>query len=274
MSTNVNKISLPIEWPYRVLGHAFIIGGVFAVCLIAIIIKTEFVQNQIHQLALKLYDYSSSLGFTVDDIIVEGREKTSLQEISDTLNLNRSTNILNLDLNDIKQNLESLPWIKDVIVKRSFFPNVIHISIQERQVQSIWQISEKFYPIDTQGNVINADFKATQPILLIVGPKAPDNVSALLEIIKHDEEIFNRIKVANFISERRWNLVLDDIKDGVIIKLPEENIEAAWKKLINLNKTEGLLKRKLTIVDLRLEDKVIVKLGKSSIKEEIKESNI
>ena len=56
--------------------------------------------------------------------------------------------------------------------------------------------------------------------------------------------------------------MLDDIENGITIKLPEQNIDQAWKKLLKLNTTQGLLKRKLTIIDLRFPNKVIVKLGK------------
>ena len=49
------------------------------------------------------------------------------------------------------------------------------------------------------------------------------------------------------------------------VKLPEENYAEAWKKLIKLEKTKGILKRKLTIIDLRLDGKVVVKLKKSNL---------
>ena len=41
------------------------------------------------------------------------------------------------------------------------------------------------------------------------------------------------------------------------------NCLQAWKKLLNLDAVNGILKRKLTIIDLRLKGKVIVKLKKS-----------
>ena len=41
-------------------------------------------------------------------------------------------------------------------------------------------------------------------------------------------------------------------------------MKKAWKKLLKLDATNGILKRKLTILDLRLEDKVTVKLKRSS----------
>ena len=52
---------------------------------------------------------------------------------------------------------------------------------------------------------------------------------------------------------------------GITIKLPEEDIKTSWQKLIKLNKSVGLLKRKLTIIDLRLKGKIIVRLSKSEL---------
>ena len=88
-----------------------------------------------------------------------------------------------------------------------------------------------------------------------------------MKSITDDQNIFQRIKVANYISGRRWNIVLDDVENGITVKLPEKHIDEAWKKLLKLNTTQGLLKRKLTIIDLRFPNKVIVKLGKMTPEE-------
>ena len=96
----------------------------------------------------------------------------------------------------------------------------------------------------------------------------------MLEAIKDDGDTYlQRIKVANFISQRRWNLILDDIKEGITVKLPEEDIEEAWKKLLKLNETKGILKRKLTIIDLRLPHKIVVKLRKTRGEPPVKLNN-
>ena len=148
--------------------------------------------------------------------------------------------------------------------RKSFLPNVVMVYIQEKEVQSLWQISEQFHPIDKEGRVIEADYVPDKPILLIVGNGAPENINSLLNIIKKDKKIFERVKVANYISQRRWNLVLDDVRDGITIKLPETDVEEAWKKLIKLNTTKGILKRKLTIIDLRFKGRTGIKLRKNT----------
>ena len=87
-----------------------------------------------------------------------------------------------------------------------------------------------------------------------------------VKIIEKDAELFSRVKVANFVSKRRWNLIFDDVLNGITVKLPEEDVDTAWKKLVKLDKTRGILKRKLTFIDLRLKNKVIVKISNKEVK--------
>ena len=262
-----SRISLPREWPFRLAGNLFLLGVIFMLASVIITIKTNLIGRKLTDLSTEFYNYSAGLGFKIDDIVITGRDKTAKQDILNALQLSRETNILNLDLRDLQQKVEQLPWVRHAVVKRRFFPNIIQIDIRERQVQSIWQLDHKFRPIDGEGNVIEADYTADHPILLIVGEGAPENITALMKSITDDQNIFERIKVANYISGRRWNIVLDDVENGITVKLPEKHIDEAWKKLLKLNTTQGLLKRKLTIIDLRFPNKVIVKLGKMTPEE-------
>lgn len=262
-----SRISLPREWPFRLAGNLFLLGVIFMLASVIITIKTNLIGRKLTDLSTEFYNYSAGLGFKIDDIVITGRDKTAKQDILNALQLSRETNILNLDLRDLQQKVEQLPWIRHAVVKRRFFPNIIQIDIRERQVQSIWQLDHKFRPIDGEGNVIEADYTPDHPILLIVGEGAPENITALMKSITDDQNIFERIKVANYISGRRWNIVLDDVENGITVKLPEKHIDEAWKKLLKLNTTQGLLKRKLTIIDLRFPNKVIVKLGKMTPEE-------
>ncbi len=262
-----SRISLPREWPFRLAGNLFLLGVIFMLASVIITIKTNLIGRKLTDLSTEFYNYSAGLGFKIDDIVITGRDKTAKQDILNALQLSRETNILNLDLRDLQQKVEQLPWVRHAVVKRRFFPNIIQIDIRERQVQSIWQLDHKFRPIDGEGNVIEADYTPDHPILLIVGEGAPENITALMKSITDDQNIFQRIKVANYISGRRWNIVLDDVENGITVKLPEKHIDEAWKKLLELNTTQGLLKRKLTIIDLRFPNKVIVKLGKMTPEE-------
>ena len=255
-----NKVYLPRQWPQRLLGSLFVLALMAAAASVTVTIKESLVSKQFESWQQDFYDFTDKLGFTVDEIVVQGRRRTSKQELMQAIAVSREDNIFEVDVYALQQRLEQLPWVR---VKKTFLPNVINITLQEKKVQSLWQISEKFHPIDEDGKVIEADYVPDKPLLLIVGAGAPENINSLLKIIQQDKGIYQRVKVANFISKRRWNLVLDDIRDGITIKLPEEDVERAWKKLIKLNTTKGILKRKLTILDLRFKGKIGIKLRKT-----------
>ena len=199
---------------------------------------------------------------------MEGRQKTSVADVMQVVELQRGDNILEINLQEVRDRVKSLPWVKDVTVIRRYFPNIIHISIKEKTVKSIWQYKNEFYPIDEDGQIIETEYVPQKNILQIIGEGAPENLNNLLQIIEPDKELFSRLKAANFISKRRWNLIFDDVEHGITVKLPEEDVAAAWKKLVKLDKTRGILKRKLTFIDLRLKNKVVVRLNKDNENEE------
>lgn len=255
------KVALPVEWPYRLLGNLIFFASIFILTLLIITAKHKLVSKTIFDMKEIFYEWTSKIGFTIDDVIIENRSKTSLKEIEEKIKIGRNDNILNLNLKDIKDKLEETPWIKNASVKRSFFPNILHIYIKEKEVVAIWQKNNLLNPIDTDGKVINViNYIPKTPMLLIIGDNAPEHIKDFLDIIKEDEEVFKRIKVATFISNRRWDIILDDHKTGINIKLPEKNLDKAWKKLIKINNSDGILKRKLTKIDLRLADKIIIKI--------------
>ena len=268
-TTNKNNenvvFKLEPEWVYRLFGNLVVLLFIVLVCGIILTLKNDLVNKRIEEVKESICDFAGRQGLQLGDIIITGRQMTTQEEILDAVKLNRGDNMLKIDVFAIKKEVEKLPWVKSANVRRSFFPNVVKIDIQEKSVKAIWQINEKFYPLDEDGEVINADFRVKEPILLVVGEGAPENMNRLLKIIaQNDESYLSRIKVANFISQRRWNLILDDIHDGITIKLPEDNIDKVWKKLIKLDETKGILKRKLTIIDLRLPHKIVVKIRKTS----------
>ena len=259
-----NRVCLPVEWPQRLLGSLFVLGLIACCAFVFITIKESLVSKQFESFQQDFYRFTSKIGFTIDEVVIEGRKRTNSAELLKAIGLSRQDNIFEVNVYDLQERVQKLPWVRKAVVRKSFLPNVVMVYIQEKEVQSLWQISEQFHPIDKEGRVIEADYVPDKPILLIVGNGAPENINSLLNIIKKDKKIFERVKVANYISQRRWNLVLDDVRDGITIKLPETDVEEAWKKLIKLNTTKGILKRKLTIIDLRFKGRTGIKLRKNT----------
>ena len=247
-----NRIYESVIWPYRLIGNMLLLGAVWSVTFGVITIRHNLVGKQIDSLLEEIYQKTAIVGWGLDDVTLEGREKTSKEAVLQAIELKRGDNILEIDLKDVCDKVKMLPWVKEAVVSRRYFPNVIQISIKEKTVKSIWQYKNEFYPIDEDGKIIESEYVSERNLLQIIGAGAPEHFNDLLKIIEKDKELASRLKAANFISNRRWNLIFDDVENGVTVKMPEENFEEAWKKLVKLDKTRGILKRKLTFIDLRL----------------------
>lgn len=258
---------IPYVWPQRLRVILEIFTIVILLSAIIITFKYDLIAKQISFARNLVVQAVGKQGFTLNDIYISGHHRTKLSEINQILQIKRGDNFFDLQPQQIKQQLETLPWIRDVTVKRSFLPNILQIHIQEKQVLALWQLKHRLYPLDRDGYVIEAEYRPDKPVLLVIGQDAPEHLIDLLQTIaKIDNNYSSRLKVANYISQRRWNLTFDDINSGVTVKMPEDNLEAALTRLINLDKKSSILKRKLTIIDLRLADKMVVKMRKKSDK--------
>ena len=260
-------VKTPRVWPGRLQFTLLLLSVAAGIAIIIYVLKNNVISSQIQAMQSNIADFFGQRGFSLQDVIISGHKRTSTEEINKILGIKRGDNFIDLDAARIKRRLENLPWVRDVTVKKLFLPNIIQINIVEKEVLALWQLNHRFYPLDLDGYVIEAEYKPVQPTLLVIGEEAPEHIKELLQTIKNiDDSYISRLEVANYISKRRWNITFDDIKDGITVKLPQDNFASALRKLINLDKTSAILKRKLTIIDLRLADKITVKIRKSSLK--------
>lgn len=229
--------------------------------MLSVTFRDNLIGKKIQTAANYFYQYSTFHGFSIDDIVVEGRKKTSLDLIAQKINLNRNDSILKTNLATLKADLETLPWVEKAQITRSYFPNVLHILIEEKNIIALFQKGGQFFPVDENGNVLYVDFKPNKPYLILVGDDAPKKFFELKKITSTVPELESRIKAAVLHSSERWDLIFDDLDKGILIKLPEENLDRAFKKLVVLNNKYGIFKRKLTFIDLRYKDKVTVNIA-------------
>ncbi len=256
-----NRFALRNQTPNRFIGNLLILLIIACIIALTITLRDSLIDRQIQDFKQQIFQYSTKHGFGINDIVVEGRKKTTLSALNKQINLNRNDSILKIDLKDLKTKIEDLPWIEQANLKRSYFPNILQISLKEKEIIALYQINGKFYPVDKYGNIIETDYIPNTQFLIIVGEGAPQKLFDLLNILQTDPTLFSRIKAAVLHSSRRWDLIFDDIDKGTTVKMPETDLDKAWKKLIKINNKYGIFKRKLTFIDLRYQDKVIVNIA-------------
>jgi len=63
------------------------------------------------------------------------------------------------------------------------------------------------------------------------------------------------------VGERRWNLRL---KNGIDVRLPESDMVGALERLVALDREKNLITRDIVTIDLRLADRVTVRLSNAA----------
>jgi cell division septal protein FtsQ len=182
----------------------------------------------------------------VREISVSGYNHLSRSEIIRLSNINYGDALLELDLTLIRDNLEKNGWIKKALVKRKLNGEVA-IVIQERVPQVVWELHERLYLLDYQGDIIEKISNASSVVemIKIKGEGGNLDFANVLDALS-DAGLERPPIILTKIANRRWNILLDN---GLEVKLPSDNLKASLKDLPSLIKLHQ--SNALSYVDLR-----------------------
>jgi cell division protein FtsQ len=243
------------SWAWRVggvaVGIALIGGGGFAVH------HSGWDAEGVEHVRGSVLALSAQAGLAVNDVVVQGRGRTSGDAILAALGAARGTPMLAVSPSVAKTRLEALPWIRAASVER-ILPDTLYVQVTERQPLALWQRKGKLQLIDRDGTVVAVpSLDEFADLIILVGDDAPKAASPLLEMLASEPALRSHVTAAVRVGGRRWNLKLDS---GMAVELPEDNVGAAWHQLAQLDRTDGLLKRDILKVDLRLPDRLVLQV--------------
>jgi cell division protein FtsQ len=200
--------------------------------------------------------WTGSAGIAVDNVIVEGREKTSAEVILAALEVRRGMPLFAFSPGRARERLLALGWVRDARVERRL-PDTIFIDLVERRPAAIWQNKGNFALVDETGAVIGDENVGQYSALkVIVGEDAPENFAELFDMLESQPDLKERVVAAVRVGLRRWNVKLDN---DMTVLLPEDGIEEAWATLAAAAVENELLERDVTRIDLRMPDRVTVR---------------
>jgi cell division protein FtsQ len=212
----------------------------------------------------RVLDSTARVGLVVADIKVEGRETTDRETIMTALGAGPGTPILAMSPRRAKEQLETLPWVRSAVVERRL-PDTLYVRLVERKPLALWQHGGKLELIDYEGAVIpvtRLDRFAKLP--LVVGEHAAARAAALLEMLASEADLASRVTAAIRVGDRRWNLRIDNAID---VLLPADSAAGAWTQLARLERSSAILKRDVQTVDVRLPDRLVLRVNPEAPKE-------
>jgi cell division protein FtsQ len=204
---------------------------------------------------------ANSAGFRIAAISLTGQKEVSREEVLTTAGVTGRASLLFLDADAARARLMANPWIGDAAVLK-LYPHRLQIKITERQAFALWQKDGRVEVIAADGTVLEPFVEHRYLGLpFVVGKGAQLQAKAFLDVLDRYPDIASRVRASILVAQRRWDLLLTD---GIDVELPETNAAAALDRLVALERAKKLLSRDITIVDLRLPDRVTVRLSAAS----------
>jgi cell division protein FtsQ len=199
----------------------------------------------------QLVAWSGQAGLVVRDVFVEGRRRTPAEALRSQLGIHVGMPLLALDIAATKERLEKLAWVEQASVAR-MLPDAVHIRLLERQPLALWQHDGRFDVIDRAGAVIESALNVRRDeyrhLRVVVGEGAPQSSARLFALLSAEPALSRRVVAATRVGDRRWNLHLDN---RVEVWLPEQDAVGAWRLLAEKARSEALLERAVSVIDLR-----------------------
>jgi len=225
--------------------------------------KGGHVDAVLAQLADSRNALANSAGFRITAVAINGRKQLSQDEVLGIGGVNGRSSLLFLDAATVRDKLKANPWIADATVLK-FYPGQLQIDIVERTAFALWQQAGRLSVIAEDGAVLEPYVaRRFLSLPLVVGKGAETRARDFLALLARYPQVHSITKAAVFVGERRWNLRL---KDGLDIRLPENDVGNALAALSKMDKDDKLFSRDIVVVDMRLPDRLTVQLSEDAAK--------
>ncbi len=206
---------------------------------------------------------ANAVGFRITNVSITGRKQLTQDEVLAVGGVNGHSSLLFLNASDVRDRLKADPWIGDATVQK-LYPGKLQIDITERVPYALWQRDGQVSVISEDGTVLEP-FVASRFVTLplVVGKGAETRAKDFLQMLAFYPHVRTQVKALVFVGERRWNLRLNN---GLDIRLPETNLNGALETLTRLDRDDNLFSRDITAIDMRLPDRLIVRLSEDAAK--------
>lgn len=240
-------------------------SGFFAVACAAMgffaLAQFGYVKAATEQVGAWVSDTEKALGFTLAEVTVSGRTQTDADALKQALGVRHGDPMLSFDAQAARARIEGIDWVDKASIRR-LWPDVLHIDLQERVPFAIWQRDGEVFLIDRAGGVITGTgLEPFAHLPFVVGRGASEHAGEILGLMQNQPGLRSRVTAYVRVSERRWNLRLEN---GVDVMLPEHDVARALNEIVTLDASHKLLSRDITAVDLRLTDRIGVRLSEAA----------
>jgi cell division protein FtsQ len=201
---------------------------------------------------------ANTAGFRIAAVSLTGPKEVSREEVLTTAGVTGRASLLFLDADAARERLMANPWIADAAVLK-LYPDRLQITITERKAFALWQENGRVSVVADDGTVLEPFVEDRyRGLPLVVGRGAERQAKDFLAVVDRYPDIRAVLRASILVAQRRWNLRLTN---GMDVRLPQGDVAPALERLVTLDREKKLLSRDIVAVDLRLPDRVNVRLS-------------
>ena len=189
--------------------------------------------------------------FAIKNITIETSDNTNFDELSDEILNQKKLNIFFLNLNNIKNIIENNNLVEKYYVIKKY-PFSLKINIIKTKFFSRLNIDGKIFNIGTNGKLTEGS-SGNNNLPFIFGNPSIGRVIEFYTIVNNSKFNFSDFKNLFYYKSGRWDI---ETKDGVIIKLPNDELEKKLQEIYNIISNKNFTNQK--IIDARIINQLIL----------------
>ena len=196
--------------------------------------------------------YLDKLNFPkINKIEIVGLNKEERNEILKDLNFLDMHSLFFLNTVEIKKILSSYSFVQSFTIFRKF-PSTLKIDVKKTTILANRYIDGVSFLIGSNGKLIKSE-KKINDIPLVFGNFNNNEFLKLKEMIDISSLPYLDIDSIYYFNSKRWDIKM---KNGILIKLPNEKILIALKFAVDLLSDDKF--KKIKIIDARLDNQIIL----------------
>jgi cell division protein FtsQ len=247
-----NLFSRPAAWLRRWLSlrrPMLLLGlGLVVLAFLAALFVSGVVGRTFRQMKAGGDAVVADAGFGISQIHLSGNNRVPPETLLAALGYNPGESIFSADLPAARERLMALDWVADAEVQRRY-PDSISVHIVEKLPFALWKSPDGVVVVERSGRTItHKDVEHFAQLPHLTGDGAPQQAADIVDAVAPHRAVAARVRIYQYVSGRRWNLILDD---GVVVQLPDTGWQKQLAALEHLIVDNGILERNVTEIDLR-----------------------
>ena len=187
----------------------------------------------------------------ISEIKILGLDEKNKIKLSEELKIFKIQNLFFLDKEQLKKVINSNELIEKYSIFKKY-PSTLEIKIDKTKFLASTNQNGNSYFVGSNGKLIRS-LKLDSDIPFIFGNFDIHNFLEFKRMIDDSNLNFKDIKKIFFFSSGRWDI---EMKSGILIKLPENNIQQSLNFYLKILKKEKF--KNLKVVDLRQKNQIII----------------